>query len=259
MVSYFCYGRDHGHPPVQGKWQTDAVNELLERVHKQGDKVLLGCESAAAESYIPNLLFSDNRFNLTYTIGVPVPVYAYIYHKYVNNFMGNQVYVNHLFDYEKNPENLLMRIAYSFCAGDMLTLVLNDDGLINWNWGKQDVDFLPDQEKVINFVKVLNNLRVTEKKYLHLGEMEKPYGIECETYDVEQRKGFILTFPKVFTSKWRAKDGTWAQYIVNYHETDVKVNIVLDKKCILNINGEVKEFEGGELVIPAESAVILTN
>ena len=38
------------------------------------------------------------------------------HHKYVNNFMGNQVYVNHLFDYNKNPENLLMRIAYSFCA-----------------------------------------------------------------------------------------------------------------------------------------------
>ena len=31
------------------------------------------------------------------------------------------------------------------------------------------------------------------------------------------------------------------------------------EKCILKINGEVKEFEGGELVIPAESAVTLTN
>lgn len=258
-TSYFCYGRDHGHPPVPGKWQTDAVNELLERVHKQKDKILLGCESAAAESYIPNLLFSDNRFNLTYTIGVPVPVYAYVYHKYVNNFMGNQVYVNHLFDYNKNPENLLMRIAYSFCAGDMLTLVLDENGNINWNWGKQDVEFLPNQEQVISFVKCLNGLRVTEKKYLHLGQMEKPYRVDCETYGVEQKYGFILTFPRVFTSKWRAKDGTWAQYIVNYHETDVKVNIVLDKKCILKINGEVKEFEGGELVIPAESAVTLTN
>ena len=258
-TSYFCYGREHGHPTVPGKWQTDAVNDILNDVHKQNDKVLIGCESAAAESYIPNLLFSDNRFNLAYAIGKPTPVYAYIYHKYLNNFMGNQVNVNSLFDHDKNPENLFMRIAHSFCAGDMLTLVLNQDGDINWNWGKLQTDTLPDQDAVINFVRELNELRVTQKKYLHFGEMEEPFKISCEKYALKVKNKFEVLFDCVFTSKWRAKDNTWAQFLVNYTAFPVWVGIDINEECVITDKERQKPFKCKELEIPAQSVIMLRN
>jgi hypothetical protein len=62
---YFCFSDDHGHPPVPGKWMVENMNELLDRVKNTvGEGVLLGCESAAGEAYIPYLNLSDNRFNL---------------------------------------------------------------------------------------------------------------------------------------------------------------------------------------------------
>ncbi len=60
-TSYFCYSREHGHPAVPGRWQTDAMKRLLNTVgqytHGNGRRILLGCESAAAEPFIPYLLF----------------------------------------------------------------------------------------------------------------------------------------------------------------------------------------------------------
>ena len=79
-TSYFCYSKNHGHPPVPGKWQVEAVKKLLNKAGSYNEKVLLGCESAAAETYIPKLLFSDNRYHINYGIGRPVPAYAYVYH-----------------------------------------------------------------------------------------------------------------------------------------------------------------------------------
>ena len=75
-------------PPVPGSWQVDEVNSILEDVYQ--DKKIFGCESAAAEPFIKNLLFSDNRWTLAELVGDAVPAYAYIYHSRVNNFMGNQ-------------------------------------------------------------------------------------------------------------------------------------------------------------------------
>lgn len=78
-TSYFCYSKKHNHPYIPGKWQVDAVKNLLSQSEENTGKTLFGCESAAAQSYIPYLLFSDNRFVLTYSIGKPVPMYSYIY------------------------------------------------------------------------------------------------------------------------------------------------------------------------------------
>jgi hypothetical protein len=39
---YMCYSKNHGHPPVPGKWQNDATIDLLQAIHKaKGNQKLL--------------------------------------------------------------------------------------------------------------------------------------------------------------------------------------------------------------------------
>lgn len=51
--------------------------------------------------------------------------------------MGNQVNVPQFFKSQYATENLLYRIAYSFTAGDMLTLVLDETGSAVWGVGRE--------------------------------------------------------------------------------------------------------------------------
>lgn len=231
--SYFCYSKNHGHPPVPGKWQLDAVKDILTEAVK-GTKVLLGCESAAAETFIEKLQFSDNRFNCVYCIGTPVPAYAYVYHEYVNNFMGNQVCVDDVFDYEKNPENLLMRMAYSFCAGDIVTLILTDNGKPTWNWGLRNFDLMPDCERVYEFARQANGFRKRERKYLHEGRMLKPTNLGLEQNVITEKNGDKLYADKLIQGKWLASDGTWAEFLANYNDYDVQVKYPAENCVVID-------------------------
>lgn len=227
-TSYFCYSKEHGHPPVPGKWQVEAVKELLAEVEQGTGKVLFGCESAAAESYIPYLLFSDNRYELNYATGRPVPLYAYLYHEYINNFMGNQVSAHKWLDHAKSPVNLLERTAYAFSAGDMLTLVLNENGDIAWNWGWRELDDIPNQDDIITFVKNANMWRQgIGKKYLHSGNMVKPYKVLCDNNLIYAPKGHEFVIEKIHTSAWETESGQYGQFLINYNPEEVECEICL--------------------------------
>ncbi len=225
---WFCYSKKHGHPYAPGKWQTDAMKGILKRicdsVNKDGKHILFGCESAAAESYIPYLLFSDNRYNICYQFSTPVPAYAYVYHEYVNNFSGNQVCANEMFDHEKSPDNILYRLAYSFAAGDMLTLVLNENGDIMFNWGERSANLPPKQEEILDFVANSNAWRTNAgKPFLHTGKMIKPAKVDMPEQNIIILKdGYILQADKVLTSRWISQDGRDGQFLINYNDEIVE-------------------------------------
>ena len=94
-------------------------------------KPLLGCEAAAAEPFYPYLLFNDNRSTINLGFGTPVPAYQYINHEYINGFMGNQNSLRRSVEIDKSPLNMLQRLAYSFTAGDMFTVILRGNGDIS--------------------------------------------------------------------------------------------------------------------------------
>ena len=261
-TSYFCYSKKHNHPPVPGSWQVKAVKNLLNKATKNTGKVLYGCESAAAESYIPELLFSDNRFILNYGIGTPVPCYSYIYHEYVNNFMGNQVCANAFIDRLKNPLCLPERVAYSFIAGDMLTAVLTVDGKIDWSWGKGSKDVLPNQEELCELIKNLNYWRQTKPEYLHTGSMVKPinYDVEILKMTPLNRKGDFYV-PAVHSSAFTAENGKTAQFFANYTNEDKVIKLTLTKKANLVGYDFTKPLNIGEVefTVPARSAYMLEH
>ena len=192
---YLCYSRSHGHPPMPGAWMTENMQKLLEGWNKNAPGMLFGCESAAAEPFIGNLLFSDNRYELTHFIGTPVPLYAYIYHEYLHNFMGNQVCC----PLDPNADTLCERLAYSFSTGDCMTLVMMPDGVFLPHWGCRYNECLhPDRKKALLLIKNLMAFyKEKAKPYLLYGKMEKALPVECECLSYDSWTKKIISLPKV--------------------------------------------------------------
>ena len=262
---YVCYSDKHGHPAVPGKWMVDSMKDILAAIKNAvGDNVVLGCESAAAESYIPYLKLSDNRFNLCYHVGIPVPVYAYVFHKYLHNFSGNSVSSLDIIDIAKSPDCHLMRVAHSFLAGDLMTLVINQDGQVVWSWGERDFSVLPERKPLMDFVRQATAYRRgCGKKYLVTGEMIKPNEIKCEKVKMHKKFfEYFTEFPAVLTTAWRACDGKTAQFLANYLKdtAECEINIPESGARLVDEKGNtVKTLEGGmcKLAVPGNSVVML--
>jgi hypothetical protein len=220
---YFCYNREHGHAPAPGVWMTENVQNMLSEWNDLAGSTIFGCESAASEPFIANLSFSDNRFELNYWFGDPVPLYSYIYHEYVRNFMGNQVCC----PFTSDNDTLRYRLAYSFSIGDSMTLVLTQDGDIASYWGMRDFSVLPDKEKTLSLIANLTRFyKEHAKPYLYAGRMIASPIVECDsvvftTVDAQR----TLTLPAVLSSAWEAEDGSRAMILVNPSENEAKCKI----------------------------------
>lgn len=235
---YFCYSRDHGHAPAPGGWMTEHMQSMLGEWNDKASGMLFGCESAAAEPFIGNLQFSDNRFELNYFIGQPVPLYAYLYHEYVRNFMGNQVSC-HL---RTEVDTLRYRMAYAFSIGDCMTLVLSPNGDLMNNWGTRDFINVPDKEKTLRMVANLTRFYLDEAKpYLYAGRMVPSPTVICDWISYE--RNFIdkpITLPAVLSSAWEAEDGGRVTVLVNPHDEDMLCQV-----------------DGRDVTVPALNAVLV--
>lgn len=228
---YFCFSDKHGHPAVPGKWMVEHMTDFLKKLKKiVGNNILLGCESAAAESYIPYMNLSDNRFNLNGHSGKFIPMYGYIYHKYLQNFSGNSVCSIGIYDNKRSPDSYLLRTAHSFLAGDLMTLVMNQDGEIAWAWCERDFSYLPNREAILSFIKTATAYkRGVGKKYLTFGEMIKPCKVTSEKVKIYKTGAdWFKEYDKVLTTAWKASDGTRAQFLANYCPTFEKCKIELE-------------------------------
>ena len=235
---YFCYSRDHGHPPAPGGWMTQHMQKMLSEWNDRAPGMLFGCESAAAEPFIGNLLFSDNRFELNYMTGTPVPLYAYLYHEYVRNFMGNQVCCFLLSDVDTLP----YRIAYAFSAGDCMTVVLNPEGGLLTHWGSRDFEHLPNKDQVLRLIGNLTRFyQEKAKAYLFAGRMIPALPVDCEERHFTcQFVNHPFAMPAVLTTAWERDDGHRAQILVNPGETEATCTV-----------------KGQKLTIPAFDAVLV--
>ena len=253
-TSYFCYSDKHGHVPAPGKWQQEEVNKLLLSIDKQG--VLFGCESAAAEPYLKQLPFSDNRYELNYYVGVPIPLYSYVYHEYVNNFMGNQICAM----LEKSENNFTYRLAYSFLAGDMMTLVLNGEGEILFSWcdGVAPIEQSVDKDVAFAMIKTLTEWRNGPcKPFLQYGKMVAPMKIDCEMEQFMRNDGKIYVNVPAALSTAYCCGGKTLQFAVNYCLHDVQVRF--DKKCSVCTDSALQAWMQGveEWTIPPLSMIAI--
>ncbi len=213
---YFCYSREHGHPFIPGKWMTENMQGVLSEWNDLGKGMLFGCESAAAEPFVGNLLLSDNRYELNYKAGAPVPLYSFIYHEYLHNFMGNQCSC----PFAGLKGSLNYRIAYSFSIGDLLTLTMQPDGEFVYNWCARPTELRPDRKLVLKFISNLAKFyREKGGKYLCCGRMTIPEDFACETVTYWKN-----TLHAVHCTAWE-NGNEKVHILVNPDEFDRKVTL----------------------------------
>ena len=231
---YMCFARNHNHPPMPGEWMTSNMQELLGEWNLRGNGMLFGCESAASEPFIGNLAMSDNRFELNYPFGTPVPVYAFIYHEYVRNFMGNQCGC----PFEPEFDTLRYRLAYSFSIGDIMTLIIAPDGRLMTHWGTHDFDHAPNMEKTLAFIKNMNKFyNEIGKSYLCSGKMKLASDIECESITIPLFRGQKYSvLPRLLCSSWEAQDGKTAYIVINPEDTVLSFTLEGEKHEIEPLN-----------------------
>jgi hypothetical protein len=219
---------------MPGEWMTENMQKLLSDWNKRAPHMLFGCESAASEPFIGNMLMSDNRFELNYPYGTPIPVYAYIYHEYVRNFMGNQCGC----PFEPSVDTLRYRLAYSFSIGDIMTLVLAPNGNLMTHWSTRDFDNFPDMEKALAFIKnVMDFYNREGKKYLYSGRMKNGQSIECGEITIPLTRGRkFATLPRLLSSVWEEENGKTAYIVVNPEEEEVEFFIGEDKYIAPSLN-----------------------
>ena len=152
-----------------------------------------------------------------------------------------------------NPDSHMMRLAYGFIAGDLLTVVLKSGGEIHYNWGSKWTEPGPRQKPVKTFIRNLSDMRKNAgNKYLHFGKMikaDKIYGVP--DYKLVTKEGEEVVYPSVMSSKWIAPDGEIAQILVNYTETEKTVTISGDYTVIFDCDGtETALSNDKKIVIP---------
>ena len=245
---YFCYSDKHGHIPAPGKWQVEETRKLLSSIKK--GNYLIGCETAASEPYLDLLPFSDNRYPLIHHIGEAIPMYSYIYHEFVNNFMGNQCCITIIND----KYSFLYRVAYSFICGDITTLIIDDESNLHLGWGSEIVI---DKENTLKLVKTTNRWRRDFTEFLHLGKMVKPLEFTCGTFGGSSRfYNYHFELPLVLSSAYTDGKET-LQFFINYD--DVEQEIVLEQSVdeIVIAKGKVVPHKGNKIVIPALSVIAI--
>ena len=209
---YFCYSCEHGHAPGPGPWMTTSMQKLLTGWQQMGGGKLLGCESAAAEAFLSQLRFSDNRFELNYHLGKPVPLYAYLYHEYLHNFMGNQVACG----LKNAVDTMCLRMAYSFTAGDAMTLSLRPDGELYPSWGCHDFSLFPNKENALTLARNLTRLfKEDAGEWLASGRMIPTPAHSVAMLTVPRSNGTPCELPAVFAAAYE-KDGQRVLIAVNH-------------------------------------------
>lgn len=251
----FCWSNNHGHPNAPGAWITESMIEIFRKmkdgITEKGKEMLFGCELAATEPMIKWLPFNDLRWFTVFRQGIPVPAYSYVYHEYINNYMGNQNGLEGMIDFSKCPDNLLYRTVYSFLAGDTLSVILGKDGMLNWGWNAPFDNNLPDGNIVLSFIKEANKWRRSfTKKYICYGKVVKGSKICCErSTAVVTVDGYEIAENNIMSRKYEASDGTKAEFFVNrtttlqtFHikEYNIGQKIYLNPETVIPFTDEIK-------------------
>jgi hypothetical protein len=175
--------------------------------------------------------------------------------------MGNQVCLEIAIDCKKSRENLLYRLAYSFAAGDMLTLVITSDGRIQWSWGQKKFckPYMPAEDTALLFAKRLNAWRRACPEYLVAGEMMPPQkDISVEALPLHTAVG-IEEYPAILTVCYEDQNRKRGLFAINRTEENQLLRWNAPKGSTVRRSPDEAPvpMNGSDLEIPPLSAFLM--
>lgn len=274
-ISYMCYNKDHGHSIGGGDYWVNSFGLLTNEIRKNNSsnkKIVLAGEGCG-EGWLPylNAFLTLQVSNERYA-GVDgpqtIPLFQAVYHQYGVTFGNYSSLVSPPYDAlwpkeyaPKHPEELLdpkfnkqflMEQARSFVWGMQPTMA-------NYH------EFLSTKRGVeINYLVDLVKVRYKALKYLLYGEFIRPPQIEIpeEVIPISRlsiyagQKDRVKTFqeniPLLYTSAWKANDGSLGIAIAGINSTPSQIKFSMDS-ISYNIGKSGKIY-----MITAEGEKLLT-
>ena len=246
-AAYPCFGEEHGHDPIPGKWMIDSMERLITEFEQLAASETSGngnfpviaysTECPPNEYSMPHMHVCDSRvcpeghINNTYWQNHFIPLYSYLYHEFVLIQGG--------FGLAPEPYHMQIKNAYNFIAGMIPGGVIKGDGdFLN----KDTPHWAPWSSASGNNRDGLEMLRTTTalrrgkaKDFLVYGRMMKPLevsGIENIVWIENDKKHEI---PAVYHSAWVAQDGRFGAVFANW-TNDNQLVLVKDERLGRNIS-----------------------
>ncbi len=248
-----CYSTGHPHPPVFGSWMPSALYTLYHKFYSYSRSCLLGTEAVSADYFASVLRINDLRNHWNIYAGTPVPAIEFCLHEYMINFMGNQCNYEKIAAFEYNPESFLLRLAYAFVTGDLMTVSMRKGGKLALGWNGFYIQLIPE-ENAEDIYKCIRNYsalrRGIAKAYLQYGRMLAPDPVIVDMYKLQLTKqirnthldgsfdlsyeltGDVRLFPNVEYTKWQAPDGSKAMVFANFSHDCKTVAVKSDIQSI---------------------------
>ncbi len=134
---------------------------------------------------------------------MPVPLYPYLFHEYTAGFSGNGVCLSEWIDLERTPFFLQWELAWNFAFGNLLSVVLKEEGKIHWHWNLAWSVPEPAQKPLVELIGNLMRLRRGRAAdYLRCGRMEKAPHLSCGTRRIYLKNRPPVETPAVIASAW---------------------------------------------------------
>ena len=166
--------------------------------------------------------------------------------------MGNNVCGDAFIDCRKTPGIFQYRLAYSFLAGDILTVVINDEGDIQWAWGQRDfsADYRPDREAALTLIKNLTAWRKACPEFLQRGRAQHPLPFDCSETQIFTNRGPVAE-PDVLSAAY-SYGGKEVDFLVNWNDSERTVSgpELAGKEYSLSPGGQMMECRDGSIAIP---------
>ena len=143
----------------------------------------------------------------------------------------------------------------------MLTVVIDDEGNIQWAWGQRDIspEYRPDREAALSLIRTLTGWRKAMPEFLQLGRTLHPLSIECSETPVYTDAG-VVNVPDVLTASY-GYNGRKAHFLVNWSSEPCTVRCpsIEGSKVVLTPDGEKTMLGSGSLELPPLSVAVVTE
>lgn len=217
-ATFPCFAADHGHPPIPGRWMTEAMEEMIrafrEAAAAAGETgVIQSTENPCNEYCLPLFQQSDVRISPP-SSGLRdfVPVYHYLFHEcqILHGMMSTG----------PEPYALPIRNAWNGVLGEIPGAVMTGDGtLLNretFNWAEWEPK-VGDNDAALEMIRTVTAMRRGPgRDFLVYGRMQRPAQVKDVDQVTWEWNGRRYEVPAVAHAAWQAPDGRFGVVLANW-------------------------------------------